>query len=406
MRKLDNIKQFAEEVGIETPDWESTGQKMTVYLVPLDKLFYNDENGRISTSISGDKEINPDLNYEDMDLKDYNNKIHNFVKESNNREDFQKTYNDIKLKGQIRPGVVLFDGRVVSGNRRFTVLRELYSDTANDKFAYFKCFIIEKNLENEQDRKYIKTIERLTQFGVDEKVDYDPISRLVDIYYDLIAPNHIWTIDEYSKKLSLKKSDVELMYHKAKIIADFLDYDEKPNKFHIARQLKMDGPVQELARLYKNVSVAEWNRIRVVFYSSMKQKGDRTRDIRGLIKVYNENPESFNALIKKCIGDVEENEFKQPIFAENKENRDKDNDNHPVISVLSNDTNNSIFEAIYATKAESNRAEKVKKVISYIENFNNNIDDAFSLMNQGEINNFKIKIEMLKKKINDIESKW
>jgi len=31
----------------------------------------------------------------------------------------------------------------------------------------------------------------LTQFGVDEKVDYDPIARLVDIYNDLIGPRKI-----------------------------------------------------------------------------------------------------------------------------------------------------------------------------------------------------------------------
>lgn len=306
---MANIYDYAVLVGQAKPDWSQDGAKLNYYRIPIDKLFYNEDNGRIATWISEYKNTNGDDSVRNLDKEDLNNLIHEFIKKSNTPASFSKTYTDIKEKGQIRPGVVLADGRIVSGNRRFTILRELYRDTYNDQYKFFECFILDKNLNNANDRVEIKTIETITQFGVDEKVDYDPIDRLVDVYNALIGPNRYFTQKEYQVKLRLSKSDVLKMYKKAELMADYLDYINSSGKFFIARANKLDGPLQELSKKpFSEMEKAEWYRIREVFYRHfpLSNEGDRSRKIRQLAKMYVENRAAFDRILMEIIMEHEQ----------------------------------------------------------------------------------------------------
>lgn len=397
---------FAQQIGIEQPDWEPNGQKLPVYLVPLDKLYYNNDNGRIATWISSYADLENQPSLEKLSQDEYNKKVQEFIKNSNTPDSYKKTLNDVRIKGQIHPGVVLNDGRVVSGNRRFTVLRELHEETGSDKFGFFKCFIIDKDLENEEDRKYIKTIERLTQFGTDEKVDYDPIARLVDVYNDLLGPRKIWSTTEYAKKLHMKVTDVELMCNKALIMVDYLNYINKPNKFYIARQQKLDGPLQELAPLYKKVSINEWNRIRIVFYMSLTEAGDTTRNIRDLKRVYTTESFKFDSLIRKCQGDIEKQEDELfDLLDEKKFNQEHNTQEKSNIKMIediklltpSDETKKEIFESITEAKLEEKRAKKVSVLFQSIDNLVLNINDTYQQMKPTEKNKLDNKIHEIEK---------
>src|SRR5699024_5624081 len=94
-----------------------------VYKIPLKYLFYNDQNGRIATYISKQLDEHGELNFNDKEK--YNSIIHEFVVESN-KNALNNTKTNIKLFGQRLPGVVLQNGRIIDGNRRFTCLRELH----------------------------------------------------------------------------------------------------------------------------------------------------------------------------------------------------------------------------------------------------------------------------------------
>ncbi len=413
MKQNINVLEYANKIGKEVPDWSTDGILLDVYLVPINKLYYNDENGRIATWISGyndDQGVKP---LEELTIKEYNDLISSYIKKSNSTSSFKKTYDDIKTKGQIRPGVVLIDGRVVSGNRRFTVLRDLYEDTSDDKFNYFKCFIIDKDLNVDESRKQIKTIERLTQFGVDEKQDYDPIDRLVDIYNDLIGPNKIWTIDEYQKKLKLTKSAVYQMYYKALVMVDYLEYINKPGKFHIARYKKLDGPLQELGRLYKDLNRKEWNKIRIYFYSQLQKNGDRTRDIRDSITTYKNKTNEFYDLcsqLEKSIQEEERNHIineSQYSIAENADSQlSSDSQLSPdsekpifdlgttiIDKVLTPETNNQFFDLTFQAIAEKKRADKIKKIGDSLDSLILNIQDAVSIAKEDEKHMLLLKIE-------------
>ena len=150
------------------------------YLIPIEMLYFNNLNGRIGTYID---EYN-DQNNEDLDhlrqedIKRYNDLIANFIKKSSN--DGQKSYiatrDDIKEKGQQVPGVVLSDGRIIDGNRRFTAIRELYEKTGDPRFAYFEAAVLPCPEKTDLEGwKEIRRKELWLQYNVNEKKEYNLI---------------------------------------------------------------------------------------------------------------------------------------------------------------------------------------------------------------------------------------
>ena len=98
---------------------------------------------------------------------------------------FKKTKNNIKALGQTEPAVILRDGRIIDGNRRFTCLRDLAKEDL--KFNYLDAIIISKDIQDS--KKEIKLLELYLQHGREERVGYNPIDRLVGVYNDVIKIN-------------------------------------------------------------------------------------------------------------------------------------------------------------------------------------------------------------------------
>ena len=126
-------------------------------------------------------------------------------------------------------------------------------------------------------------LELAYQFGEDQREDYNPIDKLVDIYHCLINPK-LFTPEEYRDKVNnqMKLSDIKNAMIKAQIMVDYLEYIGKPNRYDLARELKLDGPITEIANLKKSIKEEDkWQSIAPVFYNKMETqtKGDRSRDI-------------------------------------------------------------------------------------------------------------------------------
>ena len=405
MIREHDVEKYARKVGEEVPDWSTDGKVMTVYEVPISKLYYNGENGRIATWMSGYIAENPDRPLDSLSREEFNDQIEEFIIKSNSTESFKRTYNDVLKKGQIRPAVVLQDGRVVSGNRRFTVLRRIYADTADDKFSVLKCFIVKIDINDEEGRKRIKTIERLTQFGVDEKQNYDPIDRLVDIYNDLIGDRKIWSVDEYSKKLNLKKSEVKTMYYKALVMADYLLFINRKERFDIARALKLDGPAQELAALREKMSQSEWNEARVVFYMHFTETGDRSREVREAKRLYSLDRARFNQLKEKYFDDIEKHEAGSRTENEQQQNLEddilgvKEEKLSSKTSVLSDETKNARFQIINQTKMEATRSKRVDELLKAVNTVILYLNDIKFTMKESEARKLDSQVDKLLAKI-------
>lgn len=89
----------------------------------------------IATWISQYKAENDITDMPMDDVNQYNNIIQDFITKSN-PDKLRQTEKNIELIGQQKYGVVLTDGRIIDGNRRFSCLRNL--SRKSDNFNYFE----------------------------------------------------------------------------------------------------------------------------------------------------------------------------------------------------------------------------------------------------------------------------
>ena len=216
-----------------------------VYKVKLDWLFYNDQNDRIATWISQYKAQHEGKTPDTADREAYNNIIEEFIVASN-PDAIRKTQMNIELVEQREPGVVLADGRIIDGNRRFTCLRRLAQK--NERYGYFETVILDRSIEN--NAKQIKMLELSIQHGEESKVDYNAIDRLVGIYDDVVETG-LLTEEEYSRSTNEPLSDVRRKIEVAKLMVEFLEFINAPKQFYIARDLQLAFPLEELSKLLR-----------------------------------------------------------------------------------------------------------------------------------------------------------
>jgi hypothetical protein len=287
--------------------WDGIERK--IYKISIDLLHYNETNGRIATFVSG---FNNETNHKKLDelpQEEFNSIISDFIKSSSSSLTYNNTKNDIRDKGQLVIGAVLDDGTVISGNRRFTVLRELFKETGNkDKYGYFLCCVYPCPV-NEEEKKTIKRLEIQTQYSEDKAVQYSPIERLVDIYNNVLKSDSVYSENEYKNYFNLKDSQFENLKERAIILIEYLDYIKCPNNYDIARKDKLDGPINELANFKKKIGEEEWNKIKTIFYQYLSTaNGDKTRLIRSFIREYQRKPQEVTKINEEFEKSVLDND--------------------------------------------------------------------------------------------------
>lgn len=269
-----------------------------VYKFPLEYLYYNDQNGRINTVyhqyISNHGKLTPEIGE-----SKYNEIFEKFIFESK-KQALKDTQISISEKGQQEPGVILSDGRVIDGNRRFTALRRIQRDTKIKQ--YFEAVILSFDIKNKLDEKKIKELELDLQLGREERVSYDPIDRIFDVY-NTIEVQKLMTREEYKKASgagNTKRINKDLRL--ADLIIKFLSIvapNENPiDKFYLARELKLDGPLEDIERtinkLKKDKETITQNVLTILAVQIAKSEvGDRdiTRKIRDVKYNILDNPE-------------------------------------------------------------------------------------------------------------------
>lgn len=269
-----------------------------VYKFPLEYLYYNDQNGRINTVyhqyISNHGKLTPEIG----DSK-YNEIFEKFIFESK-KQALKDTQISISEKGQQEPGVILSDGRVIDGNRRFTALRRIQKETKIQQ--YFEAVILSFDISNKIDEKKIKELELDLQLGRQERVSYDPIDRIFDVY-NTIEVQKLMTPEEYKKASGAGNTKgINKDLRLANLIIKFLSIvapNENPiDKFYLARELKLDGPLEDIERtinkLKKDKETITQNVLTILAVQIAKSEvGDRdiTRKIRDVKYNILDNPE-------------------------------------------------------------------------------------------------------------------
>ncbi|CYU54751.1 ParB/RepB/Spo0J family partition protein [Streptococcus suis] len=268
-----------------------------VYRVPIECLIYNKKNGRIATYVS---KYTDDGNIFPESVVDFNNIIEGYIEQSN-PEALKRTKANIKIMSQTEPAVVLSNGIVLDGNRRFTSLRQLSREGAGAEFNYLEAIILDQEKYTEKD---IKRLELNLQHAIESRVDYNPIDRLVDIYRDLIENDGTFTIEEYQRETQLSVSEIRKEIEIAKLLVEYLEFINQPKRFYIARDQKVDGPLREIYKILNSKKIDEYDKDDIkdyLFTNILTLDGDVTRRIRELKMVFEDRK-----LREKLLEEVEE----------------------------------------------------------------------------------------------------
>lgn len=282
-----------------------------VYAIPLEYLYYNDHNGRINTMYKKYSSVNGLLDPEPGD-SEYNNVFEQFIYESN-KQAMEDTKQSIDDKSQQEPGVVLSDGRVIDGNRRFTALRMIEKETGIRQ--EFNAIILDLDANSKCDEKIIKELELDLQLGHEERISYNPIDRIFDVY-NTIKVEKIMTIEEYKKASGAKNTrginrDIRL----AELIIKFIEIvspgGKAIDKFYLARELKLDGPIEEIESTITNLkskckeSIKEAALVYLAVSKTVDNESDSTRVMRDLKNNILQNDETLEYFLDSANNKVD-----------------------------------------------------------------------------------------------------
>lgn len=288
LRRTDNINSIRVN---------GQNQDQRVYEVRIDKLHYNVQNGRIATFISRFQMEHGEL----PSAIDERDALIEKMIEDDNPQRLKTTKFDIKAKGQQDVAIILSNGTVIDGNRRFTCLRMLSRDEASPRFL--RCYIF----PDTYDEKAIKGLELEIQLGRDEKVDYDPISRLVDI--NTWVNGGKMTADEYGAHANISKGDMKKYLKQIEVMNDFLEFINAPGAYHIAQDLRLQGIVESLApKLQKCKNDDDRQDMESIVFANilMGNLGDRVRTIRDMCDYIDASQQGNGEYVEEQMDIVEQ----------------------------------------------------------------------------------------------------
>ena len=347
-----------------------TDTMLDVYRIPLKYLYYNDENGRISTQLKRNNENL--LTHSDEFGTDYNDRIALFIEEDN-ASALKKTKKSIKEKGQQVYGYVLQDGRIIDGNRRFTALRQLQNETGLTN--YFEAVILPFTYDAKADRAQIKRLELAIQMGTEEKLDYDPVDLAVDIYKTIVIDD-LMTAKDYALEANIIMKDVENRIATVGLFHDFLEFiNSDISNYYIIKDLKLYTHLYEFAKkmtlLFPNKGPKYEQTKDSVFTfigKSFLSGGDTLRETRDYIKNIVNSPinSNFNDMVEETV-----EEFRDKLDAE------------PITSAadyrkrleVSMPEMRKISDAYNTTVIRQNRGKNVESFISEVRETLNTLND-------------------------------
>ena len=287
---------------------DQVNDKYDVYQIPLTDLYYNNQNGRINTMYKKYSSTHGILTPEVGDTE-YNRIFEKFIYESNIQA-MKDTKLSIKEKSQQEPGVVLSDGRVIDGNRRFTALRMI--EREENIPQYFNAIILKLDVNLKNDEKKIKELELDLQLGREERVSYDPIDRIFDVY-NTIEVQKLMNIDEYKKASGAKNArginrDIRLAELILKFIGIVSPGGNPIDKFYLARDLKLDGPIEEIENTIFKLKSNDKESIKdaVLVYMALSKVTDTQSDATRAMRDLKQNVMQDNDRLKYFLDAVDD----------------------------------------------------------------------------------------------------
>ena len=371
-----------------------------VYGISLEECYYNDQNDRIATWIAKYKAEHGEDSIDDLakNRGDFNDVIETFIIDSN-PDALRKTKNSIKAVDQREPGVVLSDGRIVDGNRRYTCLRQLQEEEGTP--YYFEAVILGNDFEN--DKKQIKKLELALQHGEEKKVDYDLIDFAIGTYHDIVKTK-LLTIKEYAESANESTADVKKRIAIAEIITEFLEYVKLPEHYHVARELQvysvfeeMLAPLNSLKDADKQATLKKITFNNILLKATIDQR-KFIRDIKQIIKTgkyedYFTRKLEINKEIHAQFDDYE---------VSSKDDLDEFAKNNEDIAEEMRKALSDALEALRRIEIKVKPIENIKKSVTLVKEIDKNL---FSTLSDEEKTALLNEIKNLETELNDIKAK-
>ena len=192
--------------------------------------------------------------------------------------------------GQQVDGVITNNGIIIDGNRRATLLRELFNGEADkygqsvEDFRYFNAIVLPENISD----KEIMALETMLQIGADKPVEYNRICLYIKVDNLLKAG---YTHPQIKQYMGLKSDkEVEEMESTFKLMLEYLEAIGKPNHFTLLNGLEDQflNTKTVFKRLDNGTYSAEWEytpedivEFKTVCYDYMRAKfeGKKYRDV-------------------------------------------------------------------------------------------------------------------------------
>ncbi|OGX33969.1 MAG: hypothetical protein A3I43_01585 [Omnitrophica WOR_2 bacterium RIFCSPLOWO2_02_FULL_50_19] len=233
-------------------------ETLDVHRFPIKKLIFNIRNGRFASELRA-KEEELKRKFNPLDKQDALI-IRNLLLEIDVNET-EGLREDLKLHGQIDPGIITFDGAVINANRRMAIFSLLSDDTGESRYQY----LLAARLPNNVDEKDIWRIEAGLQFGKDFRLKYGPVNELLKLKEGSergLSPLEISRalLGRFSPPGVTERLGV------LKLIDDYLDFTGKPGEY-----TTLSGDVEKFNSLYG------------VLKALRKNKGSKSPDIAKII---------------------------------------------------------------------------------------------------------------------------
>lgn len=213
-----------------------------VYRLPINLLIFNLTNGRFAAELLDREE--KEARSLDSTITEDAAIIRKFLLDQNEAETNALT-DELVKNGQLDPGIITFDGAVINGNRRMSILQTLKEKTGDEKYDY----LIVARLPRGVDHKDLWRIEAKLQFGRDYRLEYGAVNELLKIRAGRLSGLGAKEISQaligrYSEK------QVEDRLKILKLIENYLVYIGKPKQYKLIQENRI---VEHFNSLHNNV---------------------------------------------------------------------------------------------------------------------------------------------------------
>jgi hypothetical protein len=326
-KQITNLVDVSETTDRKELFWlKGKRRELDVYRVPIKLLYFNIENGRYADKMVQLRAENPGVDIDPRQDK-WKETIWKMLKgeypgTERDVEPFQRLRGDLLDRQQLRPGVVLFDGGVLDGNRRLAALLDLRRSEKNPtRFEYLDAVILDEDVGAEDRWR----IEAGVQIGRDEKLAYSPINELLKIKEGLtLFKGRSNPEKEISKVLyGIEEEEIRKDILKIRLIDEYLVFIKKPQAYNevgdvierfeeavkTLEQAKKLGtnPTQiqqiKLAHfaIIRDKLMDNWQmrKVRTAMGAGKAAKGKNERAMKGLLKLGNTSQEFREGLAIK-----------------------------------------------------------------------------------------------------------